>query len=108
MSLLSSKKAFVVFLCALILALSLILVYSNQGLRYLQQLQVEKEELERANRELAEENRRLLLKIDRIKKDPRLIEDEARKKLGLVKPDETIYRLREEPESPADAQESKP
>ncbi len=56
-------------------------------------------ELEESNRELAEKNRRLMLQIDQIKKDPRYIEDEARKNLGLVRPDETIYRLKEEPET---------
>ena len=41
-----------------------------------------------------------MLKIDRIKNDSRFIQDEARKKLGLIRPDETIYRLKDEPEEP--------
>lgn len=99
MSLFRGKTGVALCLTALVVVLSLVLVYSDQGFRSLFRLKHEKMEIEQANQELAEENRRLMLKIDRIKKDPRYIEDEARKKLGLVRPDETIFRLQEEPET---------
>ena len=47
---------------------------------------------------LEDENRVLHQKLDRQGSDPGYIEDEARKKLGLVRPGEIIYRLAEEPD----------
>ena len=93
------KKTSALLLGALIVCLGLILAYSDQGLMHLFELRQEQAKLQEANEELREENRRLMLKIDRIKKDPRYIEEEARKKLGLIRPDETIYRLKDEPEN---------
>ena len=94
------SKIYLIFLAALALLLGLILLYSDNGLMHLHELRLEQERLEQANERLREENRRLLRKLERIKSDPRYIEDEARKKLGLVRPDETIYRLQDEPEGP--------
>jgi cell division protein FtsB len=94
------SKIYVVFLAALALLLGLILVYSDNGLIRLHELRLEQKRLELDNEQLREENRRLLRNLERIKSDPRYIEDEARKKLGLVRPDETIYRLQDEPEGP--------
>jgi len=36
--------------------------------------------------------------LERFKKDPDYVEDEARKKLGVIRPGEQIYRLEEEPD----------
>jgi len=87
------------FLGVLIFCLGLILFYSDQGFRQIDRLRQEKQNLQEANQELAEENRRLMLQIRRIKEDDLYIQDEARKKLGLIRPDEKVYRLKEEPES---------
>ena len=95
------SKIYLLFLAALALFLGLILVYSDNGLMRLHELKLDQEKLEQDNERLREENRRLLRKLERIKSDPRYIEDEARKKLGLVRPDETIYRLKDEPEAPS-------
>lgn len=92
----SWRKSLFLFLSALVVFLGLILVYNDRGLMHLSRLCEEKEKLMWANEDLREENRRLVLKIQRIKKDPHYIEEEARKKLGLVRPDETIFRLKEE------------
>ncbi|MBW2092743.1 MAG: septum formation initiator family protein, partial [Deltaproteobacteria bacterium] len=59
------------------------LIYSNRGYLSLKRLEREQIRLEAANEELEEQNRQLMMKIDRIKNDPRHIEDIARKKLGL-------------------------
>jgi len=47
---------------------------------------------------LEDANRLLTQTIQRLKNDPAYVEDEARKKLGLVRPGEIIYRLAEEPD----------
>lgn len=47
--------------------------------------------------ELQEENRILAAEIRRLKKNSQYLESTARKKLGLVKENEIIYRLKEDP-----------
>ena len=96
----SRKLSYLLILGALVAVLGLILVYGDQGLVHLFRLNQDKAKLKAANEELQEKNRRLMMKIDRIKKDPRYIEEEARKKLGLVRPDEKIYRLKDDPALP--------
>lgn len=104
MSIFSSRKFYVVFLSSFIAALAVILIYSDKGLIKLSELQAEQIRLEKDLVLAREENRRLLEQIDRIKKDPKYIEDEARKKLGMIRPDETIYRLAHEPDLSAPIQ----
>lgn len=93
------KKTFTLVLMALAGVLTFILIYGDQGVLHLRRLNQEKIKLEAENADLKEKNRRITQQIERIKADPRCIEDEARKKLGLVRPDETIYRLQEEPDT---------
>ena len=47
---------------------------------------------------IEDDNRLLRQKLDRLMNDPGYVEDEARKKLNLVRPGEIIYRLAEEPD----------
>lgn len=94
----TGKKFYLLFLLAMVVVLGMILAYSDHGLMRLRELQQKKQKIEAENSKLREENRRLLDQIERIKTDPKYIEDEARKKLGLIRPDETIYRLKEEPD----------
>ena len=111
MAWLEGKKTYLGILAVIAAVFTIILVYSEKGLVGLSQLKEEKARLEQVNEELRKENQRLIKKIERIKSDPGILEDEARKKLGLIRPDETIYRLREEPDiSPGNAleQEEKP
>jgi Septum formation initiator len=62
------------------------------------ELAKEKAKLEAEIEVLKDENHLLRQKIDRMLNDPAYVEDEARKKLGLIRPGETIYRLAEEPD----------
>ncbi|MDR0881342.1 MAG: septum formation initiator family protein [Candidatus Adiutrix sp.] len=54
---------------------------------------------------LEDDNRILRQKLERLQTDPNYVEDEARKKLGLVRPGETVYRLSEEPDLTAPPRE---
>jgi len=100
MSVFNKTPALWLTLGAVAIALGLVLLYSNQGLLRLKRLDQERQRIERANRALEEENRRLLIRIDRTKRDPGAIEDEARRKLGLVKPDETIFQFKSDKPPP--------
>lgn len=82
----------VIFILAVILGL--VLIYNQHGFINLTKLGKERSDLEIKNKKIAGENRLLRLKIDRIKSDPDYVEDEARKKLGMVKPGEKIYRIK--------------
>jgi cell division protein FtsB len=73
------------------------LIFSEEGLVHGSGLTEKKRSLEEENLRLEEENRQLAARIERLRNDPRYLEDEARKKLGLVRPDEIIFRLAEEP-----------
>lgn len=106
MPLLKKRRSVLFLLFFLAVAFTLTLLYSNQGFFHLKRLEAEKTKLESANHDIKQENKLLLEKIDRIKNDPQYIEDLARKKLGLVKPNEMIYRLEKDPETASDKRNS--
>lgn len=80
-------------LCALIY-----LAVSADGFVRQSELAKEKQKLEAEIEVLQDENRVLRQKLERLQSDPGYVEDEARRKLGLIKPGETVYRLSEEPD----------
>ena len=59
----------------------------------LHELQVEKEKNEVIVRQLTVENMRRANEVERLKNDPKTLEDLARRELKLAKPEETIYLL---------------
>ncbi|MBW2621447.1 MAG: septum formation initiator family protein [Deltaproteobacteria bacterium] len=99
MTLFQRRRSVLFLLIFMALAFALTLLYSNQGFFHLRRLEAEKTKLESANQDIKEENKLFLEKIERIKDDPKYIEDVARKKLGLVRPDEQIYRLKKDPQA---------
>ncbi len=99
MPLLKKRRSLLFLLFLLAIAFTLTLLYGNQGFFHLKLLEAEKTKLESANQDVKQENKLLLEKIERIKNDPEYIEDVARKKLGLVRPNEVIYRLEKDPET---------
>ncbi|UQZ89511.1 hypothetical protein C4J81_09970 [Deltaproteobacteria bacterium Smac51] len=84
------------------------LIYAaSQGNSFVKQgeLEREKAKLEEEIEVLRDENRLLRERLERLKNDPAYVEDEARKKLGLIRSGETVYRLSEEPDLTDDFQE---
>ncbi|MDR2726118.1 MAG: septum formation initiator family protein [Candidatus Adiutrix sp.] len=74
------------------------LVLSADGFIRRAELEREKGRLEFENAALRDENQILRQKIDHLLHDPGYVEDEARRKFGLIRPGETVYRLSEEPD----------
>ncbi|MDR2935388.1 MAG: septum formation initiator family protein [Candidatus Adiutrix sp.] len=74
------------------------LTVSADGFIRRAELAREKSKLEAENAALRDENQLLRRKIERLLNDPGFVEDEARRKLGLIRPGETVYRLSEEPD----------
>ena len=106
MPLFTKRRSIFLTLGILCVILGLILLYSNRGFLHLKRLDQERNYLEAVNKDLEAQNRQLMMKIDRIKHDLRYIEDVARKKLGLIRPDEQIFRLKDDPGSDPDEKRS--
>lgn len=85
-------------LSAAILTFVVYLITSRDSFKKSGELEQEIQRLQHEISVLEDENRLLRQKKDRLETDPAYIEDEARKKLGLVRPGEVVYRLSEEPE----------
>ncbi|MDR2458009.1 MAG: septum formation initiator family protein [Clostridiales Family XIII bacterium] len=84
--------------CLTILIMIGYIFISDAGLVKSNGLLEKKTQLELENLRLEEENRQLAIRLERILTDFGYLEDEARNKLGLVKPNEIIYKLAEESE----------
>ncbi|MBW1810046.1 MAG: septum formation initiator family protein [Deltaproteobacteria bacterium] len=88
-------SAKVAFLLAMALALGFIVytLIGPGGSSKQTRLKTELERIQKENRALAEENHRLALEIEALKKRLDYIEKVAREELGLVRPDEVILNL---------------
>ncbi len=83
-----------------LLALIALVVGSLFGDRGVLHLMTERERALRLTSEVEElraENGRLAAEIQALREDPRAIERLAREELGLVRPGETLFLIREEP-----------
>ena len=74
------------------------LTVSADGFIRRAELEREKTKLEDEIALLRDENQLLRQKIERLRHDHDYVEDEARRKLGLIREGETVYRLSEEPD----------
>jgi cell division protein FtsB len=73
-------------------------INGKHGLSVWQQKRVEDRELQKAIKDVQQENAQLRQQIDRLKSDPDAIEHEAREKLHYAKPGEVIYTLPAQPQ----------
>jgi cell division protein FtsB len=74
------------------------LTVSADGFIRRAELEREKKKLEDEIAVLRDENQLLKQRMERLLHDPGYVEDEARRKLGLIREGETVYRLSEEPD----------
>lgn len=82
-----------VLVCA-IAAVTALAVFGRDGLGRLLQLQAQRRTLDAEVVARLSENRRLQDAIDRLKHEPAHLEAVVRRELGLVRPDEIVYRER--------------
>jgi cell division protein FtsB len=89
-------------LASIILVVALVVgsLFGDRGFLQLMRQQQRAETLARELEELRVENRRLASEIVALRSDPRAIERLAREELGLSRPGETVFLIRDEP--PAD------
>ena len=69
-------------------------VFGEHGVTHLVRLRAERQELARIAFTLLQENARLHEEIRRLRVDDLYLEEVARQQLGLVRPNETVYRFR--------------
>jgi cell division protein FtsB len=69
-------------------------VFGENGSIDLNRLKVEKDRLLQKNTELKQENISLYREIDRLKNDPKYLENVARQELGVIGKDEVIIKVR--------------
>ena len=86
-------------LASIILVAALVVgsLFGDRGFLQLVRQQQRAEVLEREIEELRADNRRLASEIAALRSDPRAIERLAREELGLSRPGETVFLIREEP-----------
>ena len=90
-------------LASIILVVALVVgsLFGDRGFLQLVRQQQRADVLAQEIEELRLENRRLASEIAALRSDPRAIERLAREELGLSRPGETVFLIREEP--PADS-----
>ena len=90
-----------VVLIAVLVFLHYLLWIDENGVRQTLTLRISIRAQTEENAELTERNRALVAEIEDLKRGLMAIEERARSDMGMIRPDETFYRLLEKPLSPA-------
>jgi cell division protein FtsB len=75
-------------------SLLLFIGFGENGLADLNLLQTERDSLLKKNEELVQKNLSLYREIERLKNDPKYVEDVARQELGVIGKDEIIFKIK--------------
>ena len=94
------RKAATLASVILVVALVVGSLFGDRGFLQLVRQQQRAEALAREIEDLRGENRRLAAEITALRSDPRAIERLAREELGLSRPGETVFLVREDPDTP--------
>ncbi|MDS4057615.1 MAG: cell division protein FtsB [Candidatus Contendobacter sp.] len=89
-----------VALIAILVFLHYLLWIGEDGVRQTHTLRISIRAQTDENGELTERNRALMAEIEDLKRGLMAIEERARADMGMIRPDETFYRLLEKPLSP--------
>jgi cell division protein FtsB len=80
----------------LLIALAVGSLFGDRGILHLMQQRERAQSLQREIESLRSENARLASEIRALKSDPHAVERLAREELGLVRPGETVFLIRDE------------
>lgn len=94
------RKAFVLGTVIALIALAVGSVFGDRGLLRLVEKRRQVESLRFEIEDLRAENAALVGEIASLRQSPRAIERLAREELGLARPDETVFLIREEDPGP--------
>ena len=91
------KKAATLFCAILVLALAVGSLFGDRGILQLVDQKERAAKLAQELEDLRAENLRLAAEIQSLRTDARAIERLAREELGLARPGETVFLIRDEP-----------
>lgn len=92
------KQRVALTIAALVLiSLLFLIIFGEHGLVDLNALKAERDQLAETGEQLTRKNLSLSVEIDRLKHDPKYIENVARQELGMVGEDELILKHRDVP-----------
>jgi cell division protein FtsB len=94
------RKAVVLSSVLLLIALVVGAMFGDRGILHLITQRQRADALRQELETLREENLRLYAEIRELRTDPRAVERLAREELGLARPGETVFLLREGPAQP--------
>lgn len=86
------QSVLIIALVALILSFAWLIFFSDKGLMAMELSEEKKQETVLQNQILKQQNHVLNGEIERLRSDPDYIEDVARQDLGMVAPDEVIFK----------------
>jgi len=92
----TKQNILLAFVILALFSLLLFVIFGENGLADLHLLKTEKDNLLQRNAELTRENLLLSREIERMKNDPKFLENVARRELGVVGKDELIFKLSKE------------
>jgi cell division protein FtsB len=84
-------------LTAVIVAVAGSALFGSDGITRLFQLRALRQELGETAMANLRENEALLQQVRALRDDPRVVEAQARRQLGMVRPNETVYRFGTQP-----------
>ena len=87
------KKRILLFIVGFLLILGLLTFFGEKGILRMMHLQKELAKIQEDNRQIETENQKLKEEVRRLKVEKRVIEEIARKELGMVKEGEVIYQV---------------
>jgi cell division protein FtsB len=94
------RKAVTLTSVLLLIALIVGSMFGDRGILHLITQRQRADALRQEIETLGAENLRLYAEIRRLRTDPRAVERIAREELGLARPGETVFLLREAPDKP--------
>ncbi len=77
--------------------LLVVIILGDNGLVELNRLRHTHQDLMETNARLTQENVQLYRAIDRLQNDPIFVETIARRELGMIRPDEVIFKFKRTP-----------
>ncbi|MEE8552252.1 MAG: septum formation initiator family protein [Desulfobacterales bacterium] len=90
------QKILLGFVIAALFSLLLFIIFGENGVVDLHVLKVKRDNLLKRNAVLSQENLSLYREIERLRNDPKYVENVARQELGLIGKDEVIIKVKKE------------
>jgi cell division protein FtsB len=93
-------------LLGIMVAAMTLVVFGDKGLMHLYELRRERDEIRTENQRLEEQNNEFKRQVELLLHDSRYLDRIAREELGLIGPDEIIFRFPQAPTAPGAADTS--